>query len=122
MTNKEKAIALEQNKNNPMELVYLALVNGERWIEAEATIMNDAYCAYTYAIHVLRNRWKKAEATIMTDPHCAYIYASNVLRGPWLEAEETIMKNNLFWFLYKNRFDLRHRLSAPEKITPCVTA
>jgi len=106
MTNEEKDTALEKNKNNPAELVYLALVNGERWIEAEPIIMAVPHFAYVYSLYIMRGRWLKAEPTIMVSAYWAYKYATLVLRGRWLDAEPTIATNDLWWFLYRQHFGL----------------
>ena len=110
---------------------YAAYVSESRWVEAEPTIMKDAYFAYWYAKYalegrfieaepiimkrpsiavdyarfIIKGRWYEAEEYIIEAPACAYYYANDVIKGRWKEAEPYIMKDPL-WEQYVNTYGI----------------
>jgi len=58
----EEVINMGKSENEP----------NVRWKEAEPIIMADPWCAYLYALNVIKGRWPEAENIIMTDPDEVY--------------------------------------------------
>ena len=87
----EKAI-----KENPLcAWLYCRDVIKCRWHDAKERIKKDPSCAYSYCLAMMEGeRWLEAEEFIQKSPVWAGAYAEKILKGRWEEAEDRIAKDN----------------------------
>ena len=68
----------------------------------------DVWCAYYYALKILKSRWKEAEPYIMKNSYYAYNYALYILKSRWLEAEPIIKQDEYWWNEYRSYFNIKN--------------
>jgi len=85
---------------NAYKAYHEALAAQKRIPEAEPVIMQDADCAYLYAVYVIQGRWLEAEPVILKDSRYSYCYARDIIKGRWPEAEPTILKDAGYAYSY----------------------
>jgi hypothetical protein len=66
-----------------------------RWYEAEDNIKKDPYASYIYCLEFMDGeRWIEAEKTILKSPVWAGAYSEKIIKGRWKEAERSIAKDD----------------------------
>lgn len=82
--------------------------DGVGWPEAEPTILTDDTWTRHYAQYVLGKRWPEGEKAILKamDPDNVILYAKNVIGGRWREAEPLILQHKQCAEIYMEIFGL----------------
>ena len=102
-------ITLDASHLTPAKAYAIAKKYGHPIPELEDAIASNRVTADKYARNILGGRFLKGEAMILTDAYLAYWYAEHIVKERWLEAEDVIKRgsNSLWWDWYCEHFDIK---------------